>query len=263
MKLALHQMDILPGRGEANRRKILQAISSLDADLHILPELAESGYARSRLQFEEHCEEFSSLEIYQEFVEHRNTALIMGLPLKEGYALYNAAVLLRPKEEAVFYRKIHLFDREKNCFDPGHLPPEVHEHRGMKLGMMICFDWVFPEMARSLALQGADLIAHPANLVMPGLCQTSMKTRALENAVFVATANRIGREEFPDGSKLCFTGESQVLSPRGERLLRLSAGDEGSELVNIDPREARDKMITAGNHLMEDRRPELYRLEGQ
>jgi predicted amidohydrolase len=126
-----------------------------------------------------------------------------------------------------------------------------------RIGIMICFDWWFPEAARTLALKGADIICHPANLVLSG-CQRAMATRSLENAVYTATANRIGSESRGDKEELVFTGESQVLSPGGERLLVLSKAKEEISVVQIDVKKARDKSITSFNDRFKDRRPELY-----
>jgi len=68
------------------------------------------------------------------------------------------------------------FDTEKKCFDAGDTRLAVAEVRGMRVGLMICFDWAFPEVARVLALKGADLICHPANLVL-AYCQKAILPR--------------------------------------------------------------------------------------
>jgi predicted amidohydrolase len=69
---------------------------------------------------------------------------------------------------------------------------------GVKIGLMVCFDWVFPEVARSLALQGTDILCHPSNLVL-AYCQQAMLTRCIENGVFAVTCNRFGSEDRPPG----------------------------------------------------------------
>jgi predicted amidohydrolase len=122
---------------------------------------------------------------------------------------------------------------------------------------MICFDWWFPEAARTLALNGADIICHPANLVLPD-CQKAMVTRSLENAVYTVTANRVGSESRGGKEELVFTGGSQVLAPNGERLLGLSKEKEEISAVQIDVKKARDKSITSFNDRFKDRRPEFY-----
>jgi predicted amidohydrolase len=122
--------------------------------------------------------------------------------------------------------------------------------------MMICFDWFFPESARTLALRGAQIIAHPANLVMP-FCQTAMVTRCLENGVFAITANRFGVEELSD-ARLTFTGGSQVLDTLGRRLLGAPAEANCVAVCEVDPSLAEDKRVGQRNDLFGDRRPEMY-----
>ena len=105
-------------------------------------------------------------------------------------------MLLGPRGLLQTYRKVHLFNQEKRWFDPGDLPFQVERVRGVRVGMMICFDWVFPEASRALALQGADLVAHPSNLVLD-YCQRVMPARCIENGVFAVTANRFGEDRRP------------------------------------------------------------------
>jgi len=125
-----------------------------------------------------------------------------------------------------------------------------------KLGMMICFDWIYPEVSRVLTLRGAQILAHPANLVLPW-GQQGMKIRSIENGVFSVTANRIGTEKRGTMS-LAFTGGSQIIGPRGDMIV--SAGDrsESLKVKEIDLAEADDKNITSGNDLLKDRHPALY-----
>jgi len=125
--------------------------------------------------------------------------------------------------------------------------------------MMICFDHLFPESARSLALLGADVICHPANLVMPDLAQRTMAVRALENGVFTATANRVGEESRTDET-LVYTGQSQIVGPDGEILARLSSDRAEVAVVEIDIERARKKRITEHNDKLADRHPEHYTL---
>jgi predicted amidohydrolase len=122
--------------------------------------------------------------------------------------------------------------------------------------MMICFDWLFPEAARTLALQGAQVICHPANLVLP-FCPDSMPVRALENRVFTITANRTGREK---RGKLDFSyiGQSTMAGPDGRVLFRAGTKQECVRVVDIDPKKADNKKVTPLNDLFKDRRTEWY-----
>ena len=104
---------------------------------------------------------------------------------------------------------------------------------------------------------GADIICHPANLVLPN-CQKAMGTHSLENGVFSATANRIGIEARGGKDALTFTGGSQILDNKGEVLARLGNDMTGISVKEIDVGKARDKAITPHNDRFKDRRPQLY-----
>ena len=112
------------------------------------------------------------------------------------------------------------FYNEKLWFAPGNRPLEVYTIGTVTIGIMICFDWFFPEVARALAVKGADILCHPANLVLP-YCPQAMITRCIENRVFAITANRIGTERRTEES-LSFIGTSQILGTKGEILYRAS-----------------------------------------
>lgn len=263
LRVALLQFAPRLGRRDENLAAIAAALAGVEAQLFVLPELATSGYAlpdrAGALALAERPAGSPGLAALQALAERKRAALVVGLPLAEGERLYNAAALLRPGREPVFYRKLHLFDRERELFDPGDRPPVLADYLGLRLGMMICFDWVFPELARCLALAGADLIAHPANLVLPELAQAAMVTRAVENGLFTATANRTGEERNPDGGPpLVFTGRSQLVDPRGRRLLACGATESACRVVSLAPAAAREKRLTPRNHLFRDRRPEHY-----
>jgi predicted amidohydrolase len=123
--------------------------------------------------------------------------------------------------------------------------------------MMICFDWLFPEVARILALQGADIICHPANLVLP-YCPQATITRALENRVFIILANRIGYEERGGKKRLTFIGSSRIVDPYGDILIGSPSDTEEIQIVEIDPKKARDKTVAGINDIFLDRRKEFF-----
>ncbi|MEC9422999.1 MAG: nitrilase-related carbon-nitrogen hydrolase, partial [Nitrospinota bacterium] len=171
--------------------------------------------------------------------------------------VYNSSVIVGPDGFIGRYRKIHLFDTEKACFHAGSEVPPVFDLNGVKVGVMICFDWRFPEMARSLALKGAEIIAHPSNLVLPH-CPQAMITRCLENRIYAITADRIGKESRVPDESLHFIGQSQVVDPDGNILIRASETDEEVQIIEIDLNKARRKLLNSKNDIFKDRRPDLY-----
>lgn len=238
-------------------------MATATADIWVLPELFNSGYLFRTIdevrQLAEDVPGGYTTQALLELAERYDTTIIAGIAEKDGEHFYNAAICVDGSDGLLgCYRKIHLFDREKLFFTPGDTPFDVIELAGCKIGMMICFDWIFPEAARSLALKGADLICHPSNLVLP-YCQNAMVTRCLENRVFAVTANRIGTESRGEHT-LGFTGGSQIVSPKGVILAKASTNTEAVQVVDIDISEAQDKMVTANNQLFEDRRSDFYSL---
>jgi len=261
MKAAIFQFHPIFGDIEGNLKKIEKAAQSADFDLLVLPELCTTGY-----QFSSHEEVLGLSEPVpagitsdrlEALARRKNAFIIAGVAEKDGPFLYNSAVLVGPQGYVGKYRKIHLFDEEKLFFKKGDQGFPVFDIGFAKIGLMICFDWIFPEAARTLALKGADLICQPANLVLP-YCQDAMITRAIENRVFTLTANRIGTEKRDGKPSLRFTGMSQIVSPLGEKLLQFSKTEEKLRVVDLEPSEARDKWITPRNNLFEDRRSEFY-----
>ena len=156
------------------------------------------------------------------------------------------------------YRKVHLFFEEKLWFIPGDLGFRTIDTGFCRVGLMVCFDWFFPESARTLALQGSDVICHCANLVLP-YCQAAMVTRCLENRVFAITANRTGEDRAGERT-LKFTGMSQITGPGGDILCRADAQSAQTGISEIDIEAARKKKINEYNDLFLDRRPEFYSL---
>jgi len=226
-------------------------------DLWVMPELATTGYLfhdeTEVRRLAEPVPGGATTGRLRELTAQLDTALVIGVAERAEDGCFNSALVFERGTLSACYRKIHLFWDEKRWFRPGQHPPPVVKIGDATVGVMICFDWIFPETARSLALQGAQLIVHPSNLVLP-YCQDAMLTRSLENRVFTVTANRIGSESLAGGKQLTFTGRSQLTTPDGERLLRLSADREEVAIVNIDPARADNKWLTPANHLFEDRR---------
>ena len=248
-----------------NLNRVDELLNGHNADLFVLPELFATGY-----QFKDRKEARSLAELVPGGVttsmltsisKTTNTYIIAGLAEIDGDQIYNSAVVTGPEGYIGKYRKLHLFDTEKNCFQQGNLPLQVFDIAGAKVGVMICFDWRFPETARTLALMGADLIAHPSNLVLTH-CPQAMITRCLENRIFAVTADRVGTEKRLEGEEtLNFMGQSQVVDPNGNILIRASMTDEEVHVVHLDLNQARNKSLNSHNHIFNDRRTDLYEQE--
>ena len=247
---------------EYNLKKIESFIANTKADLIVLPELATSGYLFCNKKEVEEVSENAFLgptaSFFKNLSKKNNCSYVVGFAEKaDDKNLYNSAMLINPNEEIFVYRKTHLFYEEKLWFTSGNTGFNVFKAKNdVKVGIMICFDWMFPESARSLALQGAQIIAHPSNLVLPW-CQRAMFARSLENRVFSVTANRIGKE-IRCNSSLSFTGESQILSFIGKTLTKASINEETLKIVEINPQDANSKNINKHNNIITDRRTEFY-----
>jgi len=261
LKIGFVQFCPIFGKKEENLRKAEKLILKEEADLLVLPELFNTGYIfadKEELKsLAEKIPEGETSRFLLELSRQRKMSLVFGIAEKNGDKLYNSAVLLTPEGVKGIYRKLHLFDQEKFLFDPGENEPEVFDDGKAKIGMMVCFDWLFPEAARVLALKGAEIICHPSNLVLT-YAQEAMRIRSLENRVFTITCNRTG-EESRAGRKLSFTGRSQITDPRGNILLRASQDRNEVGIVEINPLLARDKKFTENNFIFDDRMPEFYK----
>ena len=239
------------------------AVLETDADLVVLPELFATGYFFESTDQARELSEPSdgpTVRRLEGWAAETGATIVAGLAERDGERLFNSAVVVTPDGLIGTYRKAHLFYRENDHFEPGdHLDVWTvtdRRRRSYRLGVMVCFDWFFPEAARTLALRGADVIAHPSNLVLPH-CPSAMPIRALENGVFTATANRVGTES--NGREtLTFVGQSRICSPAAEVLA--TAEREGVAVVRaeVDVRAARETRLNAYNDRQRDRRPDLY-----
>jgi len=237
-------------------KDILRQATKAAVEVLVLPELANSGYA---FEVMEEVEESSELIPKGKYSKHllrwsrKGRMVVAGINERVHEQHFNSAGIFAEGKVIDIYRKVHLFNKEKKWFSPGPIEPPVVEFQGHRFGVMMCWDWVFPEMARILALKGAQMILHPANLVLE-YCQSAMKTRSLENGVFTATANRIGKER-----KLAFSGKSQITNNKGKVLLSIPDGETGVHYVDVDLPIADKKKLTKRNHLLKDRKPEIYK----
>lgn len=244
-----------------NIQQIQTLLTGLKADLVVLPELANTGYLyenpedlRPWSEPKDGSGEF--LSAISDAARGINGVIVTGYAEKDEDHLFNSAAAVSQDGVIANYRKTHLYADEKLLFEPGNSGFIPFEWKGVRIGLMVCFDWIFPESVRTLALRGAQIIAHPANLVLP-YCQDAMLTRSIENKVFTITANRIGTESLGD-KEYTFTGVSQITNPQGDVLFRGPKNKATVHILPINPDDALDKRISERNDLFSDRRPQYY-----
>ncbi|MFZ5790819.1 MAG: carbon-nitrogen hydrolase family protein [Pseudomonadota bacterium] len=258
MKVALGQVVGAPTDIAANlalMERLAAEAGRRSADLLLLPELFLSGYniGATVRELAEPLDGPSATRVGA-IAAKAGLAIAYGYPERVPEGVYNSAAVLDRKGRAVAnYRKTHLWgDYERAQFLPGQAL-DLFELDGLRLGFMICYDIDFPELARGLALAGADaLIALSATTApYPVVARHLIPARAYENRLFVLYANRAGEE-----SGLRYAGESCIAAPDGSILASCGQGEElaiGSVDLERYAAFRRDHRYEA------HRRPELYR----
>jgi predicted amidohydrolase len=266
MKAGFYQFSPSFGNKKQNIEKVKSAIKNAASDLIVLPEFFATGYQFTSTDevagFSEPIPKGYTTELLSDLSYEKNIFIVAGLPEKSGDTFYNSAILTGPDGYIGKYRKTHLFFEETLYFTPGDTGFKVWDTAIGRIGIMICFDWFYPESMRTLALSGAEVVAHPSNLVLP-FCPDAMPVRCLENMVFAVTANRTGVENRKDNQSLTFIGKSEIVSPGGEILVRATENEEMLIVADIDLEKARVKALNPFNDIFKDRRPEHYRLSSK
>ncbi|MDH4028172.1 MAG: acyltransferase [Nitrospirota bacterium] len=262
MKAGLYQFAPEFGEKVKNVETVISAVKDADIDLLVLPEFFATGYQFASIEevaeLSESVPSGRTTEALSDLSRDKGMYIAAGLPERDGDRFYNSAVLTGPEGFIGVYRKTHLFFEENLYFTPGDTGFKVWDTEIGRIGIMICFDWFFPEAMRTLAVMGADVVAHPSNLVLP-FCPDSMPVRCLENRVFAVTSNRTGTENRKEGQSLTFIGKSEIVSPKGEILVRAPEDRDALLITEIDPQTARDKTLNPFNDLIRDRRPGFYK----
>jgi predicted amidohydrolase len=261
MKAGFYQFNPFFGKKKENLKKVLAEIKDSDLELLVLPEFFATGYQFTSIDEVDELSETIPRGYTTEFLldisYEKGIYIVAGLPERGLNKFYNSAILTGPNGLIGVYRKTHLFLEEKLYFAPGDTGFRVWNTKIGRIGIMICFDWFFPESIRTLAILDAEVVAHPANLVLP-YCPQAMPIRCMENRVFAITANRIGVEKRKGDQQLKFIGRSQIVSPEGKVLIHASEDEEKMFISEINITLARNKAINQYNDIFNDRRPEMY-----
>jgi predicted amidohydrolase len=265
MRVAVAQMEPKLAEKERNLEACLGRIeeaAASGATLLVLPECAIPGYMYESLdEAMPYAEEIPgpATEALVDACRRLDVYVTCGLLERNGDAIHNAAVLVGPEGLIGTYRKTHLPFLGVDRFVTAGDELSVWDTPLGRIGVEICYDLRFPEATRLLALQGAEIVAHPTNFPVAARIQTEIITlgRAAENRIFLLTANRVGKERWAE-----FCGWSQIVDPYGVRLAEANETDEALLIADIDIEKARDKdYVIPGDYelyLFGHRRPELY-----
>lgn len=254
-----------PAAGAARASAASAGAIADGAQLVVLPELSNSGYVfRSREEVEAIAEtrDGDLLRSWRQEAARGGAVIVGGFAERgDDGRIFNSSALVDGSGVLAVYRKLHLWNDEANWFAPGADPAPVIDTRHGRIGLAVCYDLEFPELTRGLALQGADLIALPANWPrddppagMPAVLHSLAATTAYFNKVFVAVCDRCGSERGVE-----FEGGSVIAGPDGGLAAGPVAG-RGSEtlIADCDLGNARDKRTGPRNDAFADRRPDWY-----
>jgi predicted amidohydrolase len=260
MRIALLQCE--PGapdtaEGLARLDAAASRAAAAGAGLLVTPEMFLTGYAIGAdavARLAEPADGPAAREA-DAIARRHGIALLYGWPERAGDAVYNSVRLLDADGTTLaVYRKTHLFgDVDRAQFRAGDALSPVVALGGLKVGLAICYDIEFPEVARALAVAGAEAILVPTANMAPfdSVATRLVPARAEENTVFVAYANYVGHE-----ADFGYCGLSCVCAPDGTDLARAGTGET---LLVADPDRARLAAVRSTLSYLGDRRPELYR----
>ena len=273
MKVAVLQMPAEPYKPDANRAAtvdLLRAAAAAGARFSILPELSISGYALDRAALAACAEPIDgpTLRVWHQVAAETGMVVAGGLCEAFGDKLYNSAILVGPMGLLGHYRKLHLFDSEKNVFEPGDLGLGVFDTPVGKIGLCVCYDLRFVEVARALALQGAQIIAVPTAWVggfdrsprdaMGYIGQArGAVVQANLNQVFIACASQSGSRD-----DIRFLGSSLIVDPFGTVLHGPMADDQAGiglaevDVADVERAQWRSELIRP----RADRRTDVYKI---
>ena len=267
MRIAAVQMDVTLADIAGNLSRMItktRETRAAGAELTIFPECALTGYCFESIEEARPYAESipgPSVDKMVALCAELGGFVVFGLLEKEGARVFNALALVGPQGLIGSYRKIHLPRLGVDMYtDFGDRPFAVHEINGLRIGMNICYDGGFPESGRCLALLGADLIVLPTNWP-PGAeaaADYAINTRAMENTVYYAAADRVGVER-----GVPFIGKSKICDPLGKTLGYADHTHEEILYADIDVSRSRNKHLIRKAGVNEvnriaDRHPEMY-----
>ncbi|WP_085506026.1 carbon-nitrogen family hydrolase [Thalassobacillus devorans] len=264
MKFSIIQMDIVPGDPEANRIKVKELIQKEveenNPDTIILPEMWTTAYTLPELDEYADVDGEPTIPFIKGLARQHEVNIVAGsIANKKEGGIYNSAYVIDSNGEEVYnYDKVHLVPmlKEEKFLAGGQKPAEVFELDGLKMGLIICYDLRFPELIRSLALEGAQVLIIVAEwpLARRDHWRTLQMARAIENQMYVCSSNRIGSYDGVD-----FAGTSMVINPWGDVLAEGSVEEVESLSLELDLE--RVKSVRKEVPIFTSRVPHLYKKE--
>ncbi|WP_027964604.1 carbon-nitrogen hydrolase family protein [Halalkalibacillus halophilus] len=228
MRITIGQFQPGLGKKQENLLRIKETFQQAykdSAELVLLPELSLSGYFIQDLDFSvAETIDGESITYIKKLCNTYNLYTLFSFPEKsEDGTLFNSTALISPRGKILTtYRKVHLYGTEKEVFTAGEEYKVIDTPLG-RIGLMICYDLDFPEVARVLTLKGADLILVATNNMKPyqSYQEVFLKSRAMENEVPIVLCNRTGWErEFE------FFGESAAYDAFGNKIVKLEEKEQ-------------------------------------
>jgi predicted amidohydrolase len=264
-RIVCRQLAPVLGDLDANIRLTLDVIResiASGAKVVVVPELALSGYMFTSTDEARKVAITPAHPVFAEWADAVRAAEAVAVggfaELGDDGLVYNSAAVVDGTGVLAVYRKIHLWDKEKLVFTTGAVPPPVVNTAVGKLGVLICFDLEFPEMPRTLALGGAELIVAPTNWPLESVPAgeripevTVGMAAAYSNHVAIAACDRTGVERGQD-----WNGASCIIDEHG--WVVATVDEHGAASADLDLSLSHDKRLSELVDLFGDRRPELY-----
>lgn len=263
MKIAIAQIKCSLGDISANINQIAaltQQAKEKGCDVIVFPEMVDTGYEMSVIREKAASWDEAPFQSLQAIAAKNGIHVICGISEKEGEKIYNSIAAFNPGGELLGkYRKAHLAAYppldEDSCFSPGN-SLAIITIGDMKWGLMVCYDLRFPELSRSLALKGAEVLVLCSAWPFPRVTHWKTLTcaRAVENQAYLIAANRVGTD-----GMVTFCGSSCIIDPYG--VIIASAAEDREALIVGEI--SHDHLISVRQRMpiFQHRRADLYQVK--
>jgi omega-amidase len=263
MNIAAAQISCVLGDFEANLKKIRDFVAlakKSGAELIVFPEMVDTGYSMPVIQKHARAGNEGAAPELQKIAKENSIAIVAGISDRESESIFNSQLVVNAQGEIISkYRKTHLVTAapldERVCLSPGNEFVSCKMEK-FQVGLSICYDLRFPEMARTLVVErGANLIVNSSAwpVVRAEHLRILALARAVENQSYVIIANRIGTD---DGVTFC--GSSVIVDPSGAILA--AASPDREELIQAEISEEVIADVRNRVTVFAHRRAELYKL---